>query len=86
MAQAYRQAAILITACQLQIFTHLAGGPQKAESIAQSCQVPVRGLQRLLNACVVLDLLEKDDDLYANTPIADTFLVQGKPGYMGDSI
>jgi hypothetical protein len=48
--------------------------------------VPVRGLQRLLNACVVLDLLEKEDESYHNTPIAETFLVQGKPGYMGNFI
>ena len=86
MAQAYRQSAILMTACQLQVFTHLSQGPLSADALAQSCQVPVRGLQRLLNACVVLDLLEKEDERYQNTPIAETFLVQGKPGYMGDFI
>jgi 3-hydroxy-5-methyl-1-naphthoate 3-O-methyltransferase len=86
MAQAYRQSAILMTACELQVFTHLSQGPLKADALAQHCQVPVRGLQRLLNACVVLDLLEKEDDSYCNTPIAETFLVQGKSGYMGNFI
>jgi 3-hydroxy-5-methyl-1-naphthoate 3-O-methyltransferase len=86
MAQGYRQAAILITACQLNVFTHLSQGPLHAEALAQSCQVPVRGLQRLLNACVALDLLEREDERYYNTPIAETFLVQNKPGYMGDFI
>jgi hypothetical protein len=86
MAQAYRQSAILITGCQLEVFTHLAAGPLTAEVLAQHCQVPARGLQRLLNACVVLDLLEKEEDTYLNTPIAETFLVKGKPGYMGNFI
>jgi Dimerisation domain/O-methyltransferase domain len=86
MAQAYRQSAILMTACELQVFTRLSLGPLSAEALAQRCQVPLRGLQRLLNACVVLDLLEKEDERYYNTPIAETFLVQGQPGYMGDFI
>jgi 3-hydroxy-5-methyl-1-naphthoate 3-O-methyltransferase len=86
MAQAYRQSAILMAACRLQVFTHLSRGPLSADALAQSCQVPVRGLRRLLNACVVLDLLEKEDETYHNTPIAETFLVQGKSGYMGNFI
>lgn len=86
MAQAYRQSTILMTACQLELFTHLASGPLTAAGLAQHCQVPVRGLQRLLNACVTLDLLEKEGQTYQNTPIAETFLVKGKPGYMGNFI
>jgi 3-hydroxy-5-methyl-1-naphthoate 3-O-methyltransferase len=86
MAQAYRQSAILITACQLALFTHLAPGGLSAEALAERCQVPVRGLRRLLNACVVLDLLEKEGESYHNTPIAENFLVQGNPAYMGNSI
>jgi 3-hydroxy-5-methyl-1-naphthoate 3-O-methyltransferase len=86
MAQAYRQSAILMTACQLDVFTHLAHGPLSAEAVAQRCQVPVRGLQRLLNACVVMDLLEKEEETYRNTPIAETYLVKGTPGYMGNFI
>jgi hypothetical protein len=86
MAQAYRQSAILMTACTLQVFTHLSQGPMDADALAQTCQVPVRGLRRVLNGCVVFDLLEKEDERYCNTPIAETFLVQGKPGYMGNFI
>jgi hypothetical protein len=86
MAQAYRQSAILITACQLALFNHLAQGGLSAETLAQRCQVPVRGLRRLLNACVVLELLEKEGETYHNTPIAKNFLVQGNPAYMGNFI
>jgi 3-hydroxy-5-methyl-1-naphthoate 3-O-methyltransferase len=86
MAQAFRQSAILMTACELKVFTYLSQGPMSAEALAHHSQVPVRGLQRLLNACVVLELLEKEDERYHNTPIAETFLVQGKSGYMGNFI
>jgi hypothetical protein len=47
---------------------------------------PSRGLQRQLNACVVLELVEKEDERYHTTPIVQTFLVQGQPGYMDDFI
>ena len=86
MAQAHREAAILITACQLEVFTHLAQEPRSAEALAHACGVPPRGLRRLLNACVVLDLLEKDGEIYRNTPVAADFLVSDKPGYMGHFI
>jgi hypothetical protein len=86
MAQAYRQSAIMITACQLALFNHLAPGGLSAETLALRCQVPVRGLRRLLNACVVLELLEKDGETYRNAPIAETFLVQSSPAYMGNFI
>ncbi len=86
MAQAYRQSAILTAACQLDVFTHLAQEPLGVEALAHACGAPARGLQRLLNACVVFDLLEKKGDSYRNTPIAETFLVQGRPGYMGNFI
>jgi hypothetical protein len=86
MAQAFRQSAVLMTACELKVFTHLSPGPMHAEALAHQCQVPVRGLQRLLNGCVVLELLEKEHETYRNTPIAETFLVEGKSGYMGNFI
>jgi hypothetical protein len=86
MAQAYRQSAVLITACQLAVFTHLAPGVLSAEALAEQCQTPVRGLRRLLNACVVLDLLEKEGETYHNTPITENFLVEGHPAYMGNFI
>ena len=47
---------------------------------------PSRGLQRQLNACVALEPVEKEDERYQNTLIAQTFLAQGQPGYMDDFI
>ncbi|HTR35668.1 MAG TPA: methyltransferase [Bryobacteraceae bacterium] len=36
-------------------------------------------LNRLLDACVALELLEKQGDTYVNTPVADKFLRSGSP-------
>ena len=83
LAQAYRQTAILTAACQLDVFNNLANGPLNAEALAQICGVPIRGLQYLLNACVIVNLVERKGDTYCNTPIADALLVEGRPGYMG---
>jgi cyclopropane fatty-acyl-phospholipid synthase-like methyltransferase len=83
MVQAYRQSAIITAAYQLKVFTHLANGPLSAETLAARCGVPVRGLRRLLNACVVVKLLDKKEGDYSNSPVADALLVEGKRDYMG---
>ncbi len=86
MANAYQQAATLISACQLSLFTHLAAGPCSAEELAHRCDVPLRGLQRLLHACVALGLVEKEGEHYRNAPVAAAYLVQGREGYLGDLV
>jgi 3-hydroxy-5-methyl-1-naphthoate 3-O-methyltransferase len=86
MVQAYRESAILIAACQLDVFSKLADGPLTAEILAQISGVPVRGLRHLLNACVVVNLLGKKEHAYYNTRLADDLLVKGKPGYMGSFV
>jgi 3-hydroxy-5-methyl-1-naphthoate 3-O-methyltransferase len=86
MAQVYRQSAVLIAACQLDVFSNLAKGPLGASALAERCGVPARGLQHLVNACVVMQLLEKKGATYSNAPIAGALLVKGAPGYMGSFV
>ena len=38
----------------------------------------------LLNACVSIALLKKEDETYANSEESDTYLVKGAPRYYGD--
>jgi 2-polyprenyl-3-methyl-5-hydroxy-6-metoxy-1,4-benzoquinol methylase len=40
----------------------------------------------LLCACAALDLLEKRDGLYYNSPTAEEFLVRGRPYYFGNYV
>ncbi|NIU63509.1 MAG: SAM-dependent methyltransferase, partial [Pseudomonas stutzeri] len=57
-----------------------------AEEVAQRCQAQLRSTALLLNACVALGFLRKEDDRYANSPEALESLIPGKPTYIGDRI
>ena len=85
LAVAYRRSMILFAATDLGVFTVLADGPLDAAAVARSCGAHPHGTEGLLNACVAERLLERDGDGYRNTPTADTFLVRGRPAFMGDA-
>lgn len=73
----------LLAGMQLDVFTHLAGGPSSSAALAAAMGVAEDRLSRLLHALVVSGLLEKRGDLFANTPEADAFLVKGRSSYIG---
>jgi 3-hydroxy-5-methyl-1-naphthoate 3-O-methyltransferase len=72
-------------AVELGVFTRLANGraltlPQAAEELG----IPERPADMFLAACSSLGLLVKDgDDRYRNSPLAEEFLVEGRPHYFG---
>jgi predicted transcriptional regulator len=72
----------MLAGMQLEVFTHLAGGPRDVADLAKSLGVSDERLSRLY-ALVVCGLLERRKDGFANTPEAATFLVKGLPGYLG---
>ncbi|MBI3756733.1 MAG: class I SAM-dependent methyltransferase [Deltaproteobacteria bacterium] len=80
------RAAVVLGAAQLDLFSPLGNGPAKATEVAAQTGLPLRGVERVLNACVALGFVVKENDLYRNSPLADTFLVKGKPGYIGNMI
>jgi ubiquinone/menaquinone biosynthesis C-methylase UbiE len=66
------------------IFDTLDHGPQTLDQLAASTQTSTRGLRPVLNLLVGLGLLTCDDDhRYALTPDSATFLVSGKPTFLG---
>ncbi len=73
----------LLAGMELELFTVLEGGPLSTEQLAETLGVSAIKLSPLLYALVVAGLLTIDSDLFANTPEADTFLVQGKSAYLG---
>jgi cyclopropane fatty-acyl-phospholipid synthase-like methyltransferase len=85
LAVAYRRSMILFAATDLGLFDALAAGPLDAAAVARACGARPRGTEALLNACVAERLLERDGSRYRNTPTADTFLVRGRAGFMGDA-
>jgi predicted O-methyltransferase YrrM len=86
LATGYWASAAFLTACRLRVFTLLGLAPLPAEEVAAKCGAHPRPMARLLNACVGLGLLHRQDDRYANSADADAFLVEGKPAYLGSAM
>ncbi len=83
----YRPAQTLITCAELGVFEVLADSPRTAEDLISALGATTRGLTVLLNAAVALDLLEKRDGRYANSPLAMACLARpGTEGYIGNFI
>ncbi len=68
----------ILTALELDVFTAVGEGGT-AQQIAAKIPAAGRSTEMLLNALVSLKLLEKHDGIYANTPVAARFLVEGAP-------
>src|SRR5215831_12176601 len=77
------EAHAMLASVQLEVFTHLADGPLSAADLAGRLGVAEDRLARLLYALPVIGLLEVRDGRFANTPEAATFLVKGRPEYIG---
>ncbi len=80
VASAYWESSILHVANSFDVFTKLSKeGPASAEEMAQRCGVDARGIEMILMGCVCLGFLEKQDGKFRNTPLSETFLVEGSP-------
>jgi ubiquinone/menaquinone biosynthesis C-methylase UbiE len=77
---------ILLSAIDLDLFTHLANGANTVETLARATSCSPRGLRILLNALVGFKYLERDGDSYALAPVAETFLLKTSPQYLGGMI
>jgi len=86
LALAYRASAALFAASELDVFSALADGPKTADQVARErhCQEPPMRL--LLESCAAAGLLTSNGGSYANTPVADTFLVRGRPAYSANGL
>jgi acetylserotonin N-methyltransferase len=74
LIHAFRYSKIMFTAVSLGIFDLLGNGPRTALDLARAIGADADALERLLNACVGLRLLRKDNSEYANEPVAQTYL------------
>ncbi len=80
------RAALLLGATQLELFSPLGNGPATATDVARQTHLPLRGVERILNACAALGFVTKEGEQYRNSPLADAFLVKDKPAYVGNMI
>lgn len=75
--------SILGAAARHGIFTALESHPATADEVAKATAISPRGAQALLDGLTGLGLLTLSEGKYRNTPEASTFLVKGKPSYLG---
>ena len=84
MAWGYAPPMIIGAAVKHRMFDLLANGPQTAAEVSRENGASLRGVRAILNALVAFELLSKDaQKRYSLTPESETFLVRGKPGYIG---
>lgn len=65
------------------VFNYLSE-PISAEVVAKKLETKPSPTSRLLDMLVVIGVITKNDGKYMNTPLAEEYLVGGKPTYMGD--
>jgi len=81
MARGFMASRILLTACELELFTALGDESATSAEVARTLGTDKRATDRLMNALCAIGLLEKEGGRFSNTPVAARFLVKGKPGY-----
>jgi len=79
LARQFMESRILLSAAEMNIFSHLDGTPSTAEDLANRLPADLRGLTILLDALTAMDLLSKDKDTYITAPDAAPFLTAKSP-------
>jgi acetylserotonin N-methyltransferase len=76
---AFRGSKVMFAAVSLGVFDALSSGPKSLQVLAQELNANPDALERLLDACVGLQLLDGDDKGYRNTSAASTYLCRSSP-------
>jgi acetylserotonin N-methyltransferase len=70
----FRRSKAMFAAVSLGIFDTLESAPANAGTLASVLKVAREPLERLLDACIGLKHLRRDEALYANEPVASSYL------------
>lgn len=73
----------LLSAVEMELFTELARGPLRFETLRSRLGLHPRAARDFLDALAALGFLKRNDDIYENTPETDLFLDKQKPSYVG---
>jgi acetylserotonin N-methyltransferase len=76
---AFRRSKTMFAAVALGVFDALAAGSKKPDALARELKANPDALERLLDACVGLGLLQRHPDGYQNTPVATAYLTKTSP-------
>jgi hypothetical protein len=73
----------LLSAIEIGVFTELARGPERLDSLSARLELHARSARDFLDALTALGFLQRTGDTYSNTPDTDLFLDRTKPSYVG---
>jgi acetylserotonin N-methyltransferase len=79
LLHAFRSSKAMFAAVSLGVFDALASGPKPLDALADELATSQDGLERLLDACVGLELLDRDEQCYRNASAALTYLCKNSP-------
>ncbi len=82
----YWETCTLHAGVKLGVFTLLGNQQLSSKEVTKKLDGDKRGVGMLLNALAAMDLLEKKDDIYSNTPVSKTFLSKDSSRYIGHII
>jgi len=83
MLYGYQKSRVLLTACELEVFTALGTDVRTSEEIAVELNLDNRATDKLMSALTGMKLLDKTGGRYSNTNLSLRFLVKSKPDYIG---
>jgi SAM-dependent methyltransferase len=73
---------LLLTGIELGVFNHLSE-PRSANAVAEALGTHSENTRLFLDGLTASNLLEKNVGLYRNTAVTQTFLVEGRPTFLG---
>jgi acetylserotonin N-methyltransferase len=76
---AFRKSKTMFASVSLGIFDALSAGPKSLNALAGELNLDANALERLLDAGVGLNLLQRTGDNYENSTVAATYLTSGSP-------
>jgi hypothetical protein len=84
LATGFWAAKTLAAAHEFDVFSRLSGtAGTTIAGLAEQLEIEERPAEMLLTGCAALGLLVKSGGRYGNSPLAEEFLVRGKPSYFG---
>jgi len=86
LIEAFRRSKTMFAAVALGVFERLERGPADAATLAAELDAHGGSLERLLDACVGLGFLRKQEGRYANEPVASVYLCRSSERALTDYI
>ena len=73
----------LLSAIELGVFTELSKAPLNGEQLRERLKLHQRSFRDFFDTLVALGMLNREGDMYSNTPETEQYLVKGKLTYIG---